>query len=58
MGAALSGVKNNMNDVMPEEEFYLGLLKGAQAFGTIGMVGNTSTTPEDLGVATVGKNKG
>ena len=58
MGAALSGVKNNMNDVMPEEEFYLGLLKGAQAFGTIGMVGNTSTTPEDLGVTTVGKNKG
>jgi 4-hydroxymandelate oxidase len=58
MGAALSGVKNNMNDVMPEEEFYLGLLKGAQAFGTIGMVGNTSTTPDDLGVTTVGQNKG
>jgi len=58
MGAALSGVKNNMNDAMPEEEFYWGLLKGAQAFGTIGMVGNTPTSPEDLGVTTVGKNQG
>ncbi len=58
MGAALSGVKNNMNDVMPEEEFYWGLLKGAQLFGTIGMVGNTPSSPEDLGVTTVGKNQG
>ncbi len=58
MGAAISGVKNNMNDAMPEEEFYWGLLKGAQAFGTIGMVGNTPTSPEDLGVTTVGKNEG
>jgi len=58
MGAALSGVKNNMNDAIPEEEFYWGLLKGAQTFGTIGMVGNTPSTPEDLGVTTVGKNQG
>ena len=58
MGAPMSGVKTNLNDAMPEEEFYWGLLKGAHAFGTIGMVGNTPTSPEDLGVATVGKNQG
>ncbi len=58
MGAALSGVKNNMNDVIPEEEFYWGLLKGAQLFGTIGCVGNTPGSPDDLGVRTVGKNQG
>jgi len=58
MGAPLSGVKNSLNDAMPEEEFYWGLLKGAQTFGTIGMVGNTSTSPEDLGVTTVGRNHG
>ncbi|MGZ4942096.1 MAG: alpha-hydroxy-acid oxidizing protein [Halobacteriota archaeon] len=58
MGAALSGVKNNMNDAIPEEQFYWGLLKGAQTFGTIGTVGNTPSSPEDLGVTTVGKNQG
>jgi isopentenyl diphosphate isomerase/L-lactate dehydrogenase-like FMN-dependent dehydrogenase len=58
MGAPMSGVKTNLNDAMPEEEFYWGLLKGAQAFGTLGMVGNSPTSPEDLGVATVGKNRG
>jgi isopentenyl diphosphate isomerase/L-lactate dehydrogenase-like FMN-dependent dehydrogenase len=58
MGAPMSGVKTNLNDAMPEEEFYWGLLKGAQAFGTLGMVGNSPTSPEDLGVATVGKNQG
>ncbi|MGZ4914921.1 MAG: alpha-hydroxy-acid oxidizing protein [Halobacteriota archaeon] len=58
MGAALSGVKNNMNDIMPEDEFYWGLLKGAQLFGTIGCVGNTTGSPDDLGVVTIGKNRG
>ncbi len=58
MGAPLSGTKNNMNDVMSEQEFYWGLLKGAQVFGTIGMVGNTPSSPEDLGVTTTGQNHG
>ncbi len=58
MGAALSGVKNNMNDVMPEKEFYFGLLRGAQAFGTIGMVGNTPSGPDDVGVTSVGQHDG
>lgn len=58
MGAALSGVKSSLNDVIPEVEFYRGLLKGAQDFGSIGMVGNTPTTPDNLGVNTVGENEG
>ena len=49
MGAPMSGVKTNLNDAMPEEEFYWGLLKGAQAFGTIGMVGNTPYKSRRLG---------
>ncbi|HYA32881.1 MAG TPA: alpha-hydroxy-acid oxidizing protein [Candidatus Bathyarchaeia archaeon] len=58
MGAPMSGVKNNLNDAMPEEEFYSGLLKGAQVFGTIGWVGNPPTVSDDLGVTTVGNNNG
>lgn len=58
MGASLSGVKASLNDTIPEEAFYRGLLKGAQAFGSIGMVGNTPTSPEDLGVTIVGENGG
>lgn len=58
MGAALSGVKFSLNDAIPEDEFYWGLLKGAEAFGSIGMVGNTPTSPEDLGVTIVGENQG
>ena len=41
MGASLSGVKNSMNDVVPEDAFYRGLLKGAMSSGSIGLVGNT-----------------
>jgi 4-hydroxymandelate oxidase len=58
MSAALSGVKLSLNDVIPEDEFLRGLIKGAQDFGSIGMVGNTSTSPDNLGVKTVGENKG
>ena len=58
MGASLSGVKLSMNDVIPEEAFYRALLRGAESFGSIGMVGNTPTSPEDLGVNIVGENKG
>lgn len=58
MGASLSGVKNSMNNIIPEDEFYMGLLKGAQNFGSIGLVGSTTTSPDDLGVNVVGENKG
>lgn len=58
MGASLSGVKSSLNDVIPEEAFYRALLRGAQAFGSIGLVGNTPKSPEDLGVNIVGENKG
>ena len=58
MGASLSGVKSSMNDVVPEDAFYRGLLKGAMSSGTIGMVGNTPHSPDDLGVNIVGENKG
>ena len=58
MGASLSGVKTSLNNAIPEDKFYQGLIKGAQAFGSIGMVGNTTTSPDDLGVKTVGENKG
>lgn len=58
MGASLSGVKNSMNDTIPEETFYRGLLHGAMSSGTIGMVGNTSYIPDDLGAKTVGENNG
>ncbi|MDT8358691.1 MAG: alpha-hydroxy-acid oxidizing protein, partial [Methanomicrobiaceae archaeon] len=58
MGASLSGVKASLNDAVPEEAFYRGLLQGARSFGSIGMVGNTPTSPEDLGVRIVGENGG
>ncbi len=58
MGASLSGVKASLNDAVPEKEFYNGLLKGAIAFGSIGMVGNTPSCSDDLGVKTVGENEG
>lgn len=58
MGASLSGVKASLNDAIPEDAFYRGLLKGAESFGSVGMVGNTPTSPEDLGVTIVGENGG
>jgi len=58
MGASLAGVKNSMNDAIPEEAFYRGLLKGAMGSGTIGLVGNTPYSPDDLGVNIVGENNG
>ncbi len=58
MGASLSGVKSSMNDVVPEDAFYRGLLKGAMSSGSIGLVGNTPHRPDDLGVNIVGENKG
>jgi len=58
MGASLSGVKNSMNDAIPEETFYRGLLKGAMASGSIGLVGNTPYSADDLGVDMVGENNG
>ena len=58
MGASLSGVKSSMNDAISEDAFYRGLLRGARAFGSIGMVGNTPTSPDDLGVKVIGESKG
>ena len=58
MGASLSGVKPSMNDVSSEDAFYRGLLKGAMGAGSIGLVGNTPKSPDDLGVKIVGENKG
>lgn len=53
MGASMSGVKNSMNNAMPEEEFYRGLVEGARLSGTIGLVGNTAEVADDLGVRAV-----
>jgi 4-hydroxymandelate oxidase len=58
MGAPLSGVKTSLNNAIPEDKFYWGLITGAQVFGSIGMVGNTTTSPDDLGVKILGENKG
>ncbi len=58
MGASLSGVKSSMNDAIPEEALYRGLLKGAMSSGTVGMVGNTPYSPDNLGVKIVGENNG
>jgi len=58
MGASLSGVKSSMNDVVPEDALYRGLLKGAMSSGSIGLVGNTPESPDDLGVRIVGENHG
>ncbi len=58
MGASLSGVKSSMNDAISEDAFYRGLLRGARTFGSIGMVGNTPTSPDDLGIKVIGESKG
>ena len=58
MGASLSGVKTSMNDVIPEDAFYRGLLKDAMKSGSIGLVGNTPYSAYDLGVKIVGENNG
>jgi isopentenyl diphosphate isomerase/L-lactate dehydrogenase-like FMN-dependent dehydrogenase len=58
MGASVSGVKLSLNDVISEEEFYWGLLKGARDSGCIAMVGNTPACPDDLGVTVIEKNDG
>lgn len=58
MGASLSGVELSLNNVISEQSFYRGLLNGAREFGSIGLVGNTPTVPDDLGVKTVGENEG
>ncbi len=58
MGASLSGVRLSLNDTIPEKSFYLGLLNGAKTFGSVGLVGNTPTTPEYLGVNTMGEDGG
>jgi 4-hydroxymandelate oxidase len=58
MGASLSGVKSSLNDVIPEQAFYRALIRGARYFGSIGLVGNTTKSPDDLGVNIVGENKG
>ncbi len=58
MGASLSGVKSSLNDAIPEEAFYRGLLRGARTFGSIGLVGNTPVRPDDLGINIVGENNG
>jgi hypothetical protein len=58
MGAALSGVKYSLNNVISEETFYWGLLKGAKDSGSIGMVGNSPACPDELGVTIVGENEG
>jgi len=47
-----------MNDVVPEDALYRGLLKGAMSSGSIGLVGNTPESPDDLGVNIVGENNG
>ncbi|MFW9845630.1 MAG: alpha-hydroxy-acid oxidizing protein [Candidatus Thorarchaeota archaeon] len=58
MGCSISGVKASMNDAIPEADFYRGLLKGAQKFGTIGLVGNTAAVPDHLGIDMVKENEG
>lgn len=58
MGAALSGVKSSLNDAITEAAFYRGLLRGVRVFGSIGMVGSTPTSPDDMGTKIVGENSG
>jgi rubredoxin len=58
MSAGLSGVKLSLNDSIPEKDFYIGLLNGAKSFGSIGLIGNTPSAPEDLGVKTIGETGG
>ncbi len=58
MSAGLSGVKLSLNNAIPEKDFYIGLLNGAKTFGSIGLIGNTPSAPENLGVKTIGENGG
>lgn len=58
MGSSLSGVKNSMNDSVPESAFFRGLIKGAMSSGSIGMVGNTPNSPDDLGIKIISENNG
>lgn len=58
MGSSLSGVKNSMNDAIPESAFFRGLIKGAMSSGSIGMVGNTPNSPDDLGIKVIAENNG
>ncbi|MFW9811539.1 MAG: alpha-hydroxy-acid oxidizing protein [Candidatus Thorarchaeota archaeon] len=58
MNSSISGVKASMNDVIPEEDFYRGLLRGSQRFGAIGLVGNTAAVPDTLGIEMVRENGG
>ncbi|MFX0053349.1 MAG: alpha-hydroxy-acid oxidizing protein [Candidatus Hermodarchaeota archaeon] len=58
LGCSMSGVKASMNDAIPEADFYRGLLRGAQQFGTIGLVGNTAAVPDHLGIDVVKENDG
>lgn len=58
MGCSISGVKASMNDVIPEEDFYRGLLRGAQKSGTLGLVGNTAAVADHLGIDMVRENRG
>jgi rubredoxin len=53
VNGSMSGVCVSMNDVMPEEDFYRGLLNGAIDFGTIGMCGNTANVSDTLGIEEV-----
>lgn len=58
MGASVAGVQNSMNGVMPEDEFYRGLVEGARQFGSIGLVGNTAEVEDDLGISVVKQSGG
>ncbi|MHA2005325.1 MAG: alpha-hydroxy-acid oxidizing protein [Candidatus Thorarchaeota archaeon] len=58
LGCSISGVKASMNDAIPEADFYRGFLRGAQKFGTIGLVGNTAAVPDHLGIDMVKENDG
>jgi rubredoxin len=58
MNSSISGVAASMNDVIKEEDFYRGLLGGSQRFGAIGLVGNTASVPDTLGIDMVRENGG
>ena len=53
---SISGVKINMNDIIPEIEFQKRLLLGARRFGTIGLSGNTPHFPDHPGVDVIKEN--
>lgn len=58
MGGGISGVKTSLNNAIPEEALYRALLRGALTSRTIGLVGNTPKSPDDLGVNIVGEHNG